>query len=202
MDAKARFKSLREKYRRELLIIEKLERSGAPASSRPVWPLMSFFKFMYKCGGEQQRSTTSNISQETQSSQASEVSTYNLNDSDEENIVIQLEEEENTFQLTEQMANTPSTRVKKHKGKPVPAEASNVNTELKQIDNILVDVSAAINNLNNPKRGNPDRYDLFSQYMASELKNIGEPHSSILMEEMQMAMIKYKRNIRANMSAF
>ncbi|KAF5278934.1 hypothetical protein FQR65_LT15479 [Abscondita terminalis] len=43
---KARFKALREKYRRELQIEERLRRSGAPASTRPAWNLMSFFKFM------------------------------------------------------------------------------------------------------------------------------------------------------------
>ncbi|CAH0552465.1 unnamed protein product [Brassicogethes aeneus] len=201
-EVKARFKSLREKYRREVQIREKLERSGAAASTRPVWPLMSFFKFMYKCGEESQRQTTSNISlQDTTTTLQASESYYHLTDSDEEeNIVVQVVDENNAVEsnsnTNNENLNVP--KAKKRKGRSV-AETTNLKSEIKQIDNVLVDVSAAINNLNtNKKENTDDRYELFSRYMASELKNIGEPHASIVMEELQVTIINYKRELRSD----
>ncbi|XP_030758045.1 uncharacterized protein LOC115883774 [Sitophilus oryzae] len=190
-EAKARFKSLREKYRRELQIIEKLGRSGAPASARPVWPLMSFFKYIYKCGEESQRHTTSNIPVQVDESQASQSSS--LVNSDEESIILQFEEEDpNTVASTSTIDNTRLTAPtpKKRKGK------STMETEIKQIDSVLLDVSTAITNLNSNKKYT-DRYELFGQFMASELKNIGEPNASILMEDLQVTIINFTRTLRS-----
>ncbi|XP_044744280.1 uncharacterized protein LOC123306371 [Coccinella septempunctata] len=83
MEAKARFKSLREKYRREVLIKEKLERSGAPSNSRPVWPLMSFFHSLYKCSEEATKETISNIP----------VEHLEVSDAEEEHIYVQFAED-------------------------------------------------------------------------------------------------------------
>lgn len=50
---------MREKYRREVAIEDKLSRSGAAASGRPTWSLMSFFRFMYQ--DNEFKQTTSNL---------------------------------------------------------------------------------------------------------------------------------------------
>lgn len=205
-EAKARFKSLREKYRRELQAIEKLERSGAPASARPVWPLMSFFQYMYKCGEESQRQTTSNFPLEEDTSHSSQTQPT----ISEEEITFEIEDEYNfldNFPSTSSTNNplTPATPIsiseptpKKIKTKAA-LQPKNITGELKQIDNVLMDVSTAINNLNTKKiENNLDRYELFSKFLASELRNISEPHASILMEELQVVIINYKRELRAS----
>ncbi|CAH0562895.1 unnamed protein product [Brassicogethes aeneus] len=133
---------------------------------------------MYKCSEESQRQTTSNVSLQDTTLQASELY-YNLTDSDEEeNIVVKIVDE-NIAVNSKSNTNNKNLNVpkaKKRKGRSV-AEITNLKTEIKQIDIVLVDVSAAINNLNsNKKEYTDDRYKLFSRYMASELKNIGEPH--------------------------
>ncbi|CAG9772262.1 unnamed protein product [Ceutorhynchus assimilis] len=173
-EAKARFKSLREKYRRELQAIEKLERSGAPASARPVWPLMSFFKFMYKCGEESQMQTTSNFHLEEDTSHSSQTQPT----ISEEEFGI---EEEYNF-----LDNFPSTNYTNNP--PIPATPTSISEPTPK----KMKMKAALQ----PKNIT-DRYELFSKFLASELRNISEPHASILMEELQVVIINYKRELRA-----
>lgn len=204
-EVKSRFKALREKYRREIIIEEKLSRSGAPSSSRPTWALMSFFKFMYKCGQEEHRATTSNFLSETES----DIENFDVL----EEIIINNEDnntetssEHNYSQINDVSVNNLRTNIKRFsesvetpttskKKKLVNSPKTN---EIKMIDNVLNDVSSAIRSINQnvPQQHIDDKYDYFSKFLSLELKELGEPHSSILMEQIQIKIINFKSSLR------
>lgn len=43
-----------------------------------------------------------------------------------------------------------------------------------------------------------DKYEKFASYLAAELKEINEPHGSILIEDISALVIKYKKKLRSN----
>ncbi|XP_030758056.1 uncharacterized protein LOC115883787 [Sitophilus oryzae] len=148
---KARFKALREKYRRELIIEEKLKRSGAPASTRPIWPLLSFLKFMYKCGTEQQRATTSNFEVDTVDSETSnEPNTDYYCGTDDDSELIEIDHI-NTEMPTANVATPTTSEVATSSVASIQTSSGGKKRKLaygatKEIDSVLTDVSEAIKN--------------------------------------------------------
>lgn len=192
---KARFKALREKYRREVALEEKLQRSGAPASVRPVWPLLSFFKFMNSCGREEERSTSSNIPEEREN-QEEDFDIRNAASGSHggevvEEIFLEFGDNPMNDDTMESMGSSSEqpqkTNTKKRKLETVTKEG--------QIDDVLLNISSAIKNINEGKESN-DRYVNFGKYLASELKSMGEPNASILMEDLQLSLINFKKSLR------
>lgn len=171
-------------------IEEKLSRSGAPSSFRPVWPLMSFFKFLFKYDQEH-RQTSSNFESETLDGETTENVETEDAESNIEQIIIDYSSAGETDDVETYMAKTPAPKKRKLEPKKI--------NESDKIDNVLMNVSSAIKSIN---QGHPqqhkkeDKYDFFGQYLSHELRELHEPNDSILMEIIQMEIIKFKRSLR------
>lgn len=64
-----------------------------------------------------------------------------------------------------------------------------------------MNVSSAIKSINqnhpqSQQQKKEDKYDYFGKYLSHELRELQEPNGSILMELIQMDMIKFKRSLR------
>ncbi|KAF5276220.1 hypothetical protein FQR65_LT04025 [Abscondita terminalis] len=176
---KARFKALREKYRRELQIEERLRRSGAPASTRPAWNLMSFFKFMNS--RDDSRETISNYANETSTVENSvDYTSETLND---HNYYSEVEIHEDLHIPTSSAAVVESSQPKKRK---------NSHNGSDDIDNVLKDITDAIRGVNE----NVTKYDQFSLYLATELKSLSANNADLLMDHLMMELLKFKAKVR------
>ncbi|XP_031345921.1 uncharacterized protein LOC116174930 [Photinus pyralis] len=185
---KARFKALREKYRREISTEEKLNRSGAPANTRPTWPLMSFFKFLYKSDGQSRQTTTNLPSSSGESSSInSEVETEIITfiDHDYEGCFSPVSN--NTWQS--EMENTPQ-----RKGKQSTKRKCD-RSDVVEIDSVLKDVSSSLLSLNNTDN-NGTKYEKFGQYVAAELKDMTTSHADEVMDALTLQLVSFKKRIR------
>lgn len=176
---KLRFKALREKYRRETVIEEKCRRSGAPANSRPTWPLMSFFKFMNS--QEENRDTTSNYASIDEVQEFSFVDEY-------ENDVVIVDHDYDGHVDEELELSRASTSVtpcrKKRKLADSPGDA------------LLVDVSNALKSIT--QKPKVTKFDQFAQYLGAELNEMTEENANLLMEDINMLLIEFKRRCRSD----
>ncbi|KAJ8938108.1 hypothetical protein NQ314_011599 [Rhamnusium bicolor] len=190
---KARFKSLREKYRREIAIENSLSRSGAGLNIRPHWPLMSFFKFMNEdtTGRETTSNFLSDIEDNTNTQEIyvvenidspSDINNYIIGDGDSS------ASQSNISIIEDKPTTVTQTRNKRKK------QISN-NTEEGEVDSILTTVSKAISCINEtPKKRN--KVENFSIYLVSELEAFPPIDAELFMDEVVNNLIKYKQELR------
>ncbi|KAK4887377.1 hypothetical protein RN001_003648 [Aquatica leii] len=202
---KARFKSLREKYRREITILKSLERSGAPASARPPWPLMSHFKFMMD--HSEPRQTVSNFEQNTDHQiEALELSDSQvfLEDVDIDQISIEYDES-----VDEQLATVSPAMSPRSNGSEVASTSSDkrsVSSKRKQktsrkeavqeIDSVLRDVSNAVTSLVKVPEIKT-KLNHFCDYLVAELRDFPLENAEIFMDKMRERVSYSSKFLRA-----